>query len=234
MLNLVLLHGWATNSRIWEKQRVALQGQVNLLIPDLPTWQADWLGDYLSRLPLADTLVVGWSLGGMLALESLANLPRPPRTMVLVGVGASFCRRPDYPAGVAPAVVRAMRRRLQQQRAQVVGDFYALMLAPTEKAWEGPLSSLLPSSLAALPLEEGLDYLLQKDLRPSLLNLPGVPLVVVQGEQDRISPQTQAQYWKDQVPAARLEIYPEVGHLPFLTQAERFNKLLVELLHEDR
>jgi pimeloyl-[acyl-carrier protein] methyl ester esterase len=154
--------------------------------------------------------------------------------MVLVGVGASFCRRPDYPAGVAPAVVRAMRRRLQQQRAQVVGDFYALMLAPTEKAWEGPLSSLLPSSLAALPLEEGLDYLLQKDLRPSLLNLPGVPLVVVQGEQDRISPQTQAQYWKDQVPAARLEIYPEVGHLPFLTQAERFNKLLVELLHEDR
>lgn len=234
MPTLVLLHGWATDSRIWEKQRAALQGQVNLLTPDIPAWGADWLRDYLNHLPLVETLVVGWSLGGMLALESLANLPRPPRTLVLVGVGASFCRRPDYPAGVAPAVVRAMRRRLQHQREQVVSDFFASMLAPTEKIWEGQLASLLPSSLATLPLEEGLDYLLQKDLRPSLLKLPGLPLVVIQGEQDRISPQTQAQYWKDRVPAARLEIYPESGHLPFLTQAERFNKLLVELLHEDR
>ncbi len=98
MKNLILLHGWAADSRIWEKQREVLEGRANLWIPDLPVWEADWLRQKLQDFDPAETILVGWSLGGMLALEVCAAGYRP-RALITIAACASFCRRPDYGVG---------------------------------------------------------------------------------------------------------------------------------------
>ncbi len=65
---------------------------------------------------------MGWSLGGMLLLEALSGLTDPsPGGLVLVGVAPVFTRRPDYPWGQPPAVVRAMRRALTKNPATGAG-----------------------------------------------------------------------------------------------------------------
>ncbi len=75
--NLVLLHGWAADGRIWDKQRAALEHLTNLWTPDLPVWEAAWLLEKLQDFDPDETLLVGWSLGGMLALEVCAAGFRP-------------------------------------------------------------------------------------------------------------------------------------------------------------
>ncbi|MDD3582022.1 MAG: alpha/beta fold hydrolase [Desulfobacca sp.] len=231
MTTLVLVHGWAASSRIWERQREHFGASLELRTPDLPAWEADWLEDYLRPLALDQTVLVGWSLGGMLAVEALARLASAVRHLVLVGVAASFCRRPDFAEGVAPALVRARRRQLWSDPPQVIQEFAQLCLAPGEQNFGQDCLSLWPPSGVPEFLASGLDYLLAQDLRPYLGRVTG-NITIVHGDADRITPVAQAYYLKEQIPGARLEIYQDTGHLPFLTRAAKFNALLMELVDE--
>ena len=222
MTTLVLLHGWAADSRIWRRQQEHFSAGLDLLPLDLPVWEAAWMIDYLASLPLDDTVVVGWSLGGMLALETLAWMRSAPKALVLVGVAACFCRRPDFPLGVAPAVVRTLRRRLWSEPEVVVQDFAELCLASEEKLPNQEWLSLWPQPESPEFLAQGLDYLLHQDLRPWLGKVKG-SVTIVHGNRDRVTPVAQAYYLQEQIPGARLDIYQNAGHLPFLTQAEKFN-----------
>jgi pimeloyl-ACP methyl ester carboxylesterase len=53
------------------------------------------------------------------------------------------------------------------------------------------------------------------------LDLPGL---VVHGGRDRITLSTMAEHNARLWPGARLEIYPDVGHSPFLEAPERFDR----------
>ena len=110
--------------------------QCTVLVPQISRWEAGWLADYLSGVDLRESVLVGWSLGGMLLLEALARLEgaRPAAT-VLVGVAPVFCRRPDHPWGQPVAAVRAMRRALKSTPRQVINDFARACLAPGEKSY---------------------------------------------------------------------------------------------------
>ncbi len=226
-MNLVLLHGWATDGRIWARQRAALQGRVNLLTPDWPGWEAEWLAGYLAPLPPARTVVGGWSLGGLLLVEALAHSGYRPRAVVLVGTGASFCRRADYPRGVAPTVVRAMRRRLPREPEAVVREFFELCLAPGEEEAGAELAGLIPPA-APERWAAGLDVLTAADTRPWLGSLDGGRTLIVQGSEDRICPREQGEHLAGAVPGSRLALAAGAGHLPFFTRPDWFNNLLIE------
>ncbi len=76
MKTLVLLHGWGASGRLWRgvQAAAACDSARAVLTPEIPRWEAGWLAQYLSGLPLKESVLVGWSLGGMLLLEALAQL----------------------------------------------------------------------------------------------------------------------------------------------------------------
>jgi pimeloyl-[acyl-carrier protein] methyl ester esterase len=228
MSALVFFHGWGASGRVWERQAAAFGDRLTVLTPTVPVWKVDWFLDYLrdlGEMPLPKCLLVGWSLGGMLLLEALSQLPGPPPGgLVLVGVTPVFTRRPDYPEGQPPAVVRAMRRGLTENPGQVVAEFAERCLAPGEAAFASQAREAFASPAAA-SLAAGLDYLLQRDLRPLLPRLSG-GAVIIQGQEDRIAPAAQVRLLQKQLPDSRLILLPGAGHLPFLTQAAAFNGIV--------
>ena len=233
MTTLVFFHGWGASGRVWERQAAAFGDRMTVLTPTVPVWEIGWFSDFLRELPLQDCLLVGWSLGGMLLLEALSSLTGPPPGgLVLVGVAPVFTRRPDYPWGQPPGVVRAMRRGLTQNTAnpqQVLAQFAEQCLAPGEAALVSQAREAFAAPAAAGTLAAGLDYLLRRDLRPLFPHLPA-GAVVIQGQEDRIVPPAQGRFLKEQLPGARLNLLPGAGHLPFLTQAAAFNRILAECL----
>ena len=122
----------------------------------------------MTRLPLEETVLVGWSLGGMLLLEALGQLAGPPpAATVLVGVAPVFCQRPGHPWGQPVASVRAMRLGLRSDPTRVLTDFLASCLAPGEESFRDEAAAGFdftadPAHLALL--SQGLDYLRDKDL----------------------------------------------------------------------
>ena len=230
MTTLVFFHGWGASGRVWERQVAAFGHRLTVLTPTVPVWDAGWFADFLRELPLQDCLLVGWSLGGMLLLEALSRLTDPsPGGLVLVGVPAVFTRRPDYPWGQPPAVVRAMRRTLTANPRQVLEAFADQCLAPGEAALVSQAREAFAAPAEAASLAAGLDYLLTRDLRPLLPSLPA-GAVVIQGQEDRIVPPAQGRFLQEQLAGARLHLLPGAGHLPFLTQPAAFNGILEKCL----
>ena len=229
MKNLILVHGWAADSRIWEKQREVLGDRANLWAPDLPVWEADWLGQKLQDFDPAETILAGWSLGGMLALEVCAAGYRP-RALITMAACASFCRRLDYGLGVAPAVVRGMRQRLKTSAGEVVENFHRQLLARQESSWEEYLQNILPCRGEPQRLAQGLQYLLTRDLREMLPRVGAEFLTIVQGERDRIIAPAQAYFLREHLHGARLVMLPGTGHVPMISRSRELNDLIAEFL----
>ena len=229
MKHLVLIHGWAADSRIWDRQQTSLAGRAQIWAPDLPGWDAAWVKNYLEAFDPAETVLVGWSLGGMLALEACAQGYRP-HALILLAVCASFCRRPDFALGVPPAVVRGMRQRLRPEPERVVRDFHQQLLAIGESRYQEDLQDLLPQSQDPAWLAQGLAYLGAKDLRQVLPQVNPANLVVVHGERDRIAAPAQAYFLREQMPGARLVMLPGAGHAAMVTRSQQLTDLIMEYL----
>jgi pimeloyl-[acyl-carrier protein] methyl ester esterase len=231
MRTLVLLHGWGASGAIWRRQEAAFAPAFRVLAPDIPAWEAGWLAGFLKDLPLKDTVLVGWSLGGMVLLEALPRLLERPAALVLVGVAAAFCQRPDHPFGPETGLLRAMRRSLATNPGRILADFARLCLAPGEVAFREEAVAAFAAVTRVANLAQGLDYLQTKDLRALLPTLSG-PVAIIQGEKDAIVPPAQGRFLARRIPGARLFLMPAAGHLPFLTQAPAFNQILRGLLPE--
>jgi pimeloyl-[acyl-carrier protein] methyl ester esterase len=230
MTTLVFFHGWGASGRVWARQAAAFGGRMPVLTPTVSVWEVGWLAEYLGGLDLQECLLVGWSLGGMLLQEALSrHQAPPPNRLVLVGVAPVFTMRPDYPWGQPPGVVRAMRRGVIKNPPQVLAEFAEQCLAPGEAAFASRAREAFAVPAAAGTLAAGLDYLLQRDLRPLLSRLPA-GAVVIQGQADRIVDPAQGRLLQEQLPGARLHLLPAAGHLPFLTQAAAFNGILEQCL----
>jgi pimeloyl-[acyl-carrier protein] methyl ester esterase len=210
----------------------AFSGQgITILTPTFPAWEVSWLVGYLQELSLAETVLVGWSLGGMLLLEALSQKSFSPGGLVLVATPASFCGRPDYPNGQPRAVVRALRRTVREDRRRGLADFASRCLAPGEANFREEIFQDFQPQENGAGLAAGLDYLIDTDLRPKLSRVPGGALII-QGDQDKIVPPAQTEALRHFLKDARVVTFPGAGHAPFLTQADKFNEVVGECLRE--
>jgi pimeloyl-[acyl-carrier protein] methyl ester esterase len=228
--DLVLLHGWALHGGMWGPWLDGLARQARLHVLDLPGhgrsgWPAgvrDLAGLARAVFPAVPqgAAVLGWSLGGMVALELARRHPRHLRALVLVATTPKFLAGPDWEHGLAPAVLDEFSAGLGGDYRRTVQNFLALQTRGDEHALE--TLRLLRSRLAAhgepdpAALATGLAILRDADLRDSLPRL-AVPALVVAGEHDRLTPPGAGRALAASLPAARLRLVERSGHAPFLS-----------------
>ncbi len=159
-------------------------------------------------------VLVGWSLGAMLAIEAAAAFPEKIAALVLISGTARFCAAPEH-QGVAPAVLRAMKVGFKRNPQSVLRAFYAQCAAPHAEhisgADERHWTACLPSEQARHKLLNGLFYLESADLRNILPQL-NLPVLVLHGRADMIVPwQAGAQLAKC-LPCGNWKLFDGVGH----------------------
>jgi malonyl-CoA O-methyltransferase len=228
--DLVLLHGWALHGGAWGPWLDQLATHARLHIVDLPghgrsPWQVDIhdlrdlarsVAPYVPR----GAVVLGWSLGGMVALE-LSRL-RPPEHagLVLISTTPCFTAREDWSNGMSPDVLRGFADGLAADYHRTIGNFLALQSWGDERASTALRSLRANVATRGEPdpraLVAGLDMLRETDLRDVLRTI-AVPALVLAGEHDRITPAAAGRELASRLPSAHFVSIPKAGHAPFLS-----------------
>ena len=244
---VVLLHGWSMSSAVFTEVIEELSVDFRLLAPDLrghggsdpgagyafADFAAD-LVEWIQVLDLREVALVGWSLGGQVALELCPALRERLRRLILVDTTPRFTAAADWTAGLPDLQVRAMARDLKRNYLKTMGDFFALQFAGEELSRErfrriadfAVRGGRLPEPDVALAV---LETLRLGDQRSGLgaINLPAL---VQHGELDRITLPGAAEYLAVHLTAARLELLPGIGHAPFLSRPQEVSRRWREFL----
>lgn len=157
-------------------------------------------------------VVVGWSMGAMVALECVLQWNVNIEGVVAVGSTARFCSADDYPHGFSEADVRGVRFGLERTPQEVMQVFIRDVMFPSTldtAAMKARVKSAL--AVGADTLEDGLDYLAHQDFRSRLSEFR-VPLLVLHGREDRIIPWQAGEFLSRGVPRGQFFAREGVGH----------------------
>lgn len=215
--DLVLLHGWAFSSALFADLVAQYQHQYRITLIDLPGHGKSemiegeiqqWCDGIIEVLPNRPILL-GWSLGGLLAIQIASRIPI--RQLILVGVTPNFIQNKNWHYGIPKQNFDQFAQTLKRDTAKGLKRFSALQSQDkTEfKMLSRSIDNFPPSAKA---LNQGLKILLNTDLTSELKQLQ-IPIQAILGAYDGLVPiAIQDWYAQQNIPTTTLD----AGHLPFL------------------
>ncbi len=232
--DLVMLHGWAMHSGIWNSVAQRLAQRFRLHRIDLPGHGAsrgatlDSLEDVTDIIAqyLPDTCIVcGWSLGGQIAIRLALRVPERVHRLVLVASTPCFVKRTDWPWGMEASTLTLFMENLARDYTQTLNRFLTLQVSggTDQTRILAQLRSHILQHAQPEPqaLQAGLQILLTSDLRTELKEIMQ-PVLLIHGQNDVITPIDAANWMQQQLPQAQLKSFPHCGHAPFLSFPEPF------------
>ena len=109
---LALVHGWGMNARVFDALSDLLADDFDVHALDLPghggraalaeNTLRTWADDLAQQLPDHATLL-GWSLGGQVAMRAALDQPHHITRLVLLATTPRFVMAKDWDRGMAPA-----------------------------------------------------------------------------------------------------------------------------------
>ncbi len=244
---LVFLHGWSCHGGFFAPQEAALADRFRLLLPDLPGhgatpagpapdigMLAEALHDLLENLRLQRPLLIGWSMGAMVAFEYLSRHGQQGIAgLVIEDMTARLLTAPDWPHGLGgafdgvqnAAVQAAMRADWAGHSAAFLPHLFARHHAPDAAllAWaEREIARNDPAAMAALWAS-----MAAQDYR-ALLPRITLPCLVLYGAESQLYAPGVSAWMAATLPNARRLCLEQAGHMPHLEQAAAFNAAVVD------
>jgi len=239
---VLLLHGFSMSHDIWTYQVAHLSDKARVITPDLrghgnsdkpdssyshDEFALDLL-KLIENLRLRDVNLVGWSLGGSIALRYMKNHGHRIKRLILVGTGPRFFKSKDYPYGVDPAV------RIEQDK-RWLSDTPAATVEFCRRLVKDEPSSAMLNWLVQMSLDTPLlvkmrisSHRGQSDHRAMLGEIK-IPTAIFHGRYDSFTAIGGARYMARRIPGAKLEVF-ETGHTPMIEAADDFNRRLSHFL----
>lgn len=234
---LVFIHGWTNNKTIWDAQMYHFSKKYNVIAVDLAgsglsgnnrdQWTISAFSEdviaVINKLDLKKVILVGFSMGASVALETARNVPDKVIGIVIVD---SFH---DVEMQYTPEIFHYMDSIFMD----VATDPTMEKLQPffrknKEASFERVLSMINDSHRTGW--RESLHntfHWVNDDLIPSL-NKIKAPISVINSDQQP----TNIEAFKKYVPSFKAHIIPDVGHVVMWDAPEEFNQLLEESVND--
>ena len=255
----VLVHGAPGNALDWRELQAALteRGQRTIAIdrlgyghsdprldaPHTPNSNAQDLLQLLEVEDLRDVTVVGWSYGGVTAIQAALTDPSRIGRLVLVGtagpdspdatppepnavVGALYSTPMLLYRRAVPPLSRALQAALSDQAFSggAQPDWWAHDLAANFASWKTTLTYRNEIFADVTPVPGEVPF------EPSKVDLP---TLILHGDDDRLAPIAIARYLDEIMPASELTEFPAGSHMLPITHAEEVADRVLEFLQVD-
>ena len=230
MLSVILLPGLACDPELFQQQASALAdagarvhvSDVHTRCNTLPQMAATLLAEQAGP-----HVLVGASMGGMLAMEMHRQAPQRVRALGLLGTTA----RPDTPELVQlrtqACELFAQGRMDEVLRANVLFAFHPTCVR--EAGLVERYLAMIGRAGAQQLIAQNRAVMARVDSRPHLGTIT-CPVLVACGEADQLTTPEHAREMAALMPHAQLDIVPGAGHMLTMEQPQRVNSLLLNWL----
>jgi len=291
---LLVLHGWAMNSSVWDLVRADLESNYEVSWIDLPghgknhaidARSLDEIIDYILPFIPQNCHLLGWSLGGLIVQALAQRVPQRIKSMTLVASTPRFSQKLSEDAqhwqhALSQDVLDNFYESMKADLEGTLKRFIALQflgiknsktiqLEMSEKVLNSSLMlngstlitelsvskdktvsslktgggassaehsrSIKINSVQIAAFKLGLKLLSELDFRYSndqLYKL--IPRHYLLSEYDRLVPVEVINDLKKFYPDAQITFFEKAGHAPFMTQPEKFIRVVTEFINHVR
>lgn len=236
---IVLIHGLGASAERWEFVIPEFSKHHKVIVPDLigfghsdkplvdytTDFFSDFLGNFLQKLGIKRTHIIGSSLGGQITAEFTSKNQDLIENLVLVSPSGimkhstpaldAYIMAALYPnLEVAQNAFEMMAGPTRVINQKIIEDFVKRMKLPNAKM-------AFMSTLLGLKNADLITKSLQKISAPSL---------IIWGEDDPVIPVKYADDFVSSIPDCRFYMMDNCGHTPYVDDPERFSKLVLDFL----
>lgn len=241
--DLVLCHGWAMHSGIWGRALDLLAEHFCLHLIDLPghgrnrsqPWPSDWrswVDELVGQLPTGAAWM-GWSLGGLVALDAAQRHGDHISRLILVASNPCFVAHPQWPHAMAETLFQQFADDLADDYPVALNRFLALEVHGSDNARQALRELRECAYVHGMPdthaLSGGLAWLREANLTAGLTNTQ-TPTLVVGGDRDRLVPPEAIKATMAAMPNAGMSVIKGAGHAPFIGHRDEFVQRVVDFM----
>jgi len=243
---VVLIHGWPLSDEMFEYQYNALIEKKYRIIgitlrgfgkSDKPYGEYNYdihaldIKRILNKLEITDALLVGFSMGGGIAIRfASSDSGSHVSKLALVGAAAPiWTQRSDFPYNLPKSAVDDLIKLNNTDRPKLLSDFAKIFSATQTSLNEG-ISSWLNAiclSASSYATAQCLIALRDTDLRSDLAKIE-IPTVIMHGRKDKICSFDLAEQMKAGITNSRIVPFENSGHSLFLEETQKFNAELIK------
>lgn len=234
---LVFLPGWGFKATIWDSVSRQLS-QYNLCFVDFPFFEPGYanktLDDItldLSKIMPDHSIILAWSLGGLLAMHLCEKYPHKCRQIITIAASPKFVAAEAW-AAIPQKIIDNFKKAATLDIATLLKKFQKRVIYPSQdKSYLAYLNQYLADDLTQQKLLFYLKILENADIRNVYAHLPQ-PIHIFGGK-DAILPIQVADEMKKINPSSIIEIIPEAGHIPFLSHPVEFLTILEKYFNRE-
>lgn len=233
--DLVLLHGWGLHSIVWDDIMPGLLEHFRVTVVDLPgmgqsplpgeDYTLEFLVDQVMQVAPSRFHVLGWSLGGLVAMRLAEREPQRCLSLVTVASSPRYVAAADWPAAMSASILSKFAELYEEDHEGTLIRFLALNCKGSQSQQNDVRKLRDMLYFCGLParraLREGLVILRDTDLR-ALLARRREPCLMVFGEHDHIVPAAVMADVQALAPAVQTALIAGAAHVPFLSVPEAF------------
>ena len=250
---VVLFHGSVAWSEFWRRSIDALAAAgFRVIALDVPPFgfsdrpggytrseQAPRVNDVLRHLGLARPIIVGHSVGSGPATEFVMRYPDAARALVLIDPALGLTTSQSEPSVIfRPKWIREILISLTLTNPLATKPLLKSMIAKKDRALPEYIEILWQPWTLRESTPEFADWLYDflgsesKALSADRASYPRlkIPVALLWGEADTITPIDQAHDLQKLVPQATLTVLPGLGHIPQIEDPAAFNDALLKVV----
>ena len=219
---MLMLHGWGFPSAVFEPLREQLSSDFVVEMLDRPGYggkvnqPADSLSD--NNLPArltSPTLLLGWSLGGLVALQLALEQPDMVTGVALLAATPCFVNRGGWQQGMDKAVFEGFRKQVMENPIAAMQQFVRLNAAAKPDRQTKAQLNELADKVSSDVLLGGLGELENTDLREAITKVT-VPVLLLHAVDDRVVPVAASHWLQQHLANSKLIEFQTGGHAFFL------------------
>ena len=223
---IVLLHGWGMSSVVWRDFIPLLQAHFHVITVDLPGYDDTFyegeydlpvlLKQYAEVIP-DKAIVLGYSLGGMLALRLAKTFPNKTAAVITVGANFQFVADEKWPEAMDEQVYDGFYQRVNSAPQKALKTFMGLQVkgASDERKMLKMLRAIdNDTEVSERALIKSLDFLAGIDNKNLEINIPALCFF---GENDNLVPVSAAKKIAAANGNISIDVMEGAPHITFLT-----------------